>query len=93
MSASSRVEIHYCIGCHWLLRAAWFAQEILATFEQELGEVALRPDSQGGVFDIFLDGQLLWSRKEQGRFPEPKEIKRLVRDVVAPERDLGHIDK
>ncbi|MGI9309165.1 MAG: SelT/SelW/SelH family protein [Gammaproteobacteria bacterium] len=93
MSTSSRVEIHYCTGCHWLLRAAWFAQEILATFEQELGEVALRPDNQGGVFDIFLDGKLLWSRKEQGRFPEPKEIKRLVRDEVAPGRDLGHIDK
>jgi selenoprotein W-related protein len=93
MSASSRIEIHYCTGCHWLLRAAWVAQEILATFESELKEVALLPDSTGGVFDIFLDGNLLWSRKDKGRFPEPKEIKRLVRDVVAPGRDLGHIDK
>lgn len=38
-----RVEIHYCTGCRWLLRSAWLAQELLTTFEQDLGEVALIP--------------------------------------------------
>jgi selenoprotein W-related protein len=75
------------------MRAAWLAQELLSTFEQELGEVALIPDAAGGVFDVHIDGQLVWSRAEQHRFPEPKEIKQLVRDIVAPDRDLGHIDQ
>jgi selenoprotein W-related protein len=68
------------------------AQELLSTFSGELGEVALRPGT-GGIFEIRLNDQLLWSRADRGRFPEIKELKQLVRDHVAPERDLGHIDK
>ena len=36
---------------------------------------------------------VLWDRKEQGRFPESKEVKQLVRDCVNPNKDLGHSDK
>jgi selenoprotein W-related protein len=45
------------------------------------------------VFEVRIDGKLIWSRKDRGRFPEIKELKQLVRDEVAPERDLGHVDK
>ena len=92
MSASPRVEIEYCRRCRWLLRAAWMAQELLSTFEAELAEVALIPGATGGIFEVRIEGKTLWSRHEQGRFPEPKEIKQRVRDVVAPGRDLGHVD-
>lgn len=92
MNERPKIQIHYCTGCRWLLRAAWFAQELLSTFEQELAEVALIPDSTGGVFDIYVGDELVWSRAKQQRFPEPKEIKQAVRDIVAPGRDLGHID-
>jgi len=34
----------------------------------------------------------LWNKKQAGRFPEPKEIKQLIRDRVAPQKDLGHSD-
>ncbi|MDQ2077276.1 SelT/SelW/SelH family protein [Marinimicrobium sp. ABcell2] len=87
-----RVEIHYCLQCRWLLRAAWLAQELLSTFESDLGEVALVPGT-GGVFDILCDEQLIYSRKREGRFPEAKEIKQLVRDQVSPDKDLGHSDR
>jgi selenoprotein W-related protein len=87
-----RLEIQYCTQCRWLLRAAWFAQELLITFSDDLGEVALVPGT-GGVFDIRIDGDLIWSRSAEGRFPEVKEVKRLVRDRVAPGRDLGHTDR
>ncbi len=84
-----RLEIVYCTQCRWLLRASWTAQEILTTFAEELGEVALIP-STGGTFDIRLDETLLWSRKEQGRFPDLKELKQMVRNRIAPEKALGH---
>jgi selenoprotein W-related protein len=87
-----RVEIEYCTQCRWLLRAAWMAQELLTTFEAELGGVALVPGT-GGVFEVRVDGTTIWSRKERGRFPESKELKQLVRDRVAPDRDLGHADR
>ncbi|MSP99037.1 MAG: SelT/SelW/SelH family protein [Methylotenera sp.] len=85
------IEITYCTQCRWLLRAAWLAQELLTTFEQDLTSVALKPGSNG-IFDITLNQQLLFSRKEAGRFPEAKEVKQLVRDCIAPNRDLGHSD-
>ena len=62
------------------------------SFDEELSELALRPGT-GGVFDVFANGQLIWSRKAAGRFPEITELKRRVRDVIAPEKDLGHTDK
>ena len=85
------IEIRYCTQCRWLLRAAWMAQELLTTFEQELGSVALAP-ATGGVFEVAVDGHTIWSRKEAGRFPDVKELKQLVRDRVAPDRNLGHSD-
>jgi selenoprotein W-related protein len=84
-----RLEIEYCTRCKWLPRATWMAQELLTTFQAELGEVALVPGT-GGVFDVHLDGETLWSRKERGAHPELAELKRLVRDQVAPGRHLGH---
>jgi len=86
------VEITYCTQCRWLLRAAWLAQELLTTFEQDLYSVALRPGT-GGIFEVSLNDELIFSRKEAGRFPEAKEIKQLVRDKVDPDRHLGHSDK
>ena len=92
MEQKPRVSITYCTQCRWLLRAAWLAQELLTTFEQELGEVALRPGT-GGVFEIQVGDELIWSRKQEGRFPEVKEVKQRVRDRIAPERNLGHSDR
>ncbi len=69
------------------------AQELLSTFAEELGAVTLIPDSVGGVYEVRVEDELIWSRKEQGGFPEIKLLKRLVRDKVAPGRDLGHVDK
>ena len=67
-------------------------QELLSTFAEELGSLTLVPDDTGGVFEVRVDGEMLWSRGEQGRFPEIKELKQLVRDRIAPERDLGHVE-
>lgn len=92
MEPKPRASITYCTQCRWLLRAAWLAQELLTTFEEELGEVALRPGT-GGVFEIRLGEELIWSRKQEGRFPEAKEIKQRIRDHVAPARSLGHSDR
>ena len=92
MTPKPIVELEYCIQCRWLLRAAWLAQELLTTFEDELGGVTLVPGT-GGIFEARLGDDILWSRKLEGRFPEAKELKQRVRDRIAPERDLGHSDR
>jgi len=91
-STDGRVAITYCTQCQWLLRAAWMAQELLGTFGQDLGEVALVPGT-GGIFRITVDDELIWDRKEQGGFPDITVLKQLVRDQVAPDRHLGHSDR
>ena len=89
---SNRIEIRYCAQCRWLLRSSWMAQELLTTFDGDIAELSLQPGT-GGVFEVVANGSLIWSRKEQGRFPEITELKQLVRDAIAPGKDLGHSDR
>jgi selenoprotein W-related protein len=90
-NVNPKIEIEYCTQCRWLLRAAWLAQELLTTFEAEIGGVLLIPGT-GGVFEVRYPGGILWSRASSGRFPEAKELKQIIRDLVAPEKTLGHND-
>ncbi|KAJ5893325.1 hypothetical protein N7495_005016 [Penicillium taxi] len=99
-----RIAIKFCTQCRWMLRAAYFAQELLSTFGTDLGEVALVPVT-GGVFtvtiwhgqvtegEVFTEETVLWDRKVDGGFPEVKALKSLVRNVIDPTRDLGHTDR
>ncbi|KAL7789903.1 Rdx family domain-containing protein [Trichoderma ceciliae] len=102
-----RIAIQFCTQCKWMLRAAYYAQELLSTFSLSLGEVALQP-STGGIFVVTIyhassspssspspsiQSTTLWDRKTDGGFPETKELKRRVRDVIDPARDLGHVDR
>ena len=87
------VSIAYCPKCGWMLRAAYMAQELLNTFTDEISGVMLMPAEVGGAYVISIDGTVVFDRKEEGRFPEIKELKQLVRDVVSPEKSLGHSDK
>ncbi len=86
------IIIEYCPKCHWLLRAAYMAQEFLTTFENDLQGVTLEPSEINGDFNIRINDQKIFDRKEYGGFPEIKELKQKVRDIVAPGKNLGHTD-
>jgi selenoprotein W-related protein len=88
------IRITYCTRCSWLFRATWVAQELLTTFVDELrgGGVTLEPGT-GGIFEVHADDVRVWSRAEDGGFPDIVALKRLVRDQIAPERTLGHADR
>ena len=96
----ARVAITYCAKCRFLPRAAWLAQELLTTFADELGEVALIP-GDGGVFQVHAfaseakpgAGDLVACRARDGGFPELAALKRGLRDRIAPGRDLGHSER
>jgi len=88
----STITIEYCPKCHWLLRAAYMAQEVLTTFADEVEAVTLKPSEINGRFTIHVDNKKIFDRKEYGGFAEIKEIKQLVRDIAAPGKSLGHTD-
>ncbi len=87
------ITIEYCPKCGWLLRSAWMAQELLTTFTEDIHAVTLVPSEVAGRYTIRLNDELLWDRKREGHFPEPKEMKQRVRDQIDPNRDLGHNDR
>lgn len=87
------ISITYCPKCKWMLRAAYMAQELLSTFEDDLGGVLLKPAEIPGQYSISMDQKILFDRKEKGRFPEIKELKQIVRDEVNPDKNLGHSEK
>ena len=89
---TAKLEIEYCTQCNWLLRATWLAQELLTTFGSDITSLALVPGT-GGIFEVRLNGAVIFSRNQAERFPESKELKQLVRDVIDPERSLGHSDR
>ena len=87
------ITIEYCPKCGWLLRSAYMAQELLGTFVDEIEGVLLKPSETGGTFTVKVNEDLLFDRKTAGRFPEIKELKQLVRDIVSPDKSLGHSDR
>ncbi|MCM8537593.1 MAG: SelT/SelW/SelH family protein [Lentisphaeraceae bacterium] len=90
---SGSVSIEYCPGCKWMFRATWLAQEVLSTFETNIKEVVLKPADEPGTFIIKTNDAIVWDRTVDGGFPEAKILKRRVRDIILPEKDLGHSDK
>lgn len=86
------IKIEYCSQCQWMHRATWMMQELFTTFREEVQAITLS-QTTGGNFNIYVDEELLFSRKAEGRFPEITELKQLVRDKVAPDRSLGHTDR
>lgn len=81
MTKKATVSITYCIICNFRGRAAWLAQELLAAHEKELEQVTLIPD-EGGVFEVRINNDLVFSRRKDDRFPEPREVKDAIREAV-----------
>ena len=88
----AKITIHYCTKCRFILRASWLAQELLMTFPDEIDELSLKPGDHG-VFEVWIGETLIHSKKSSGNFPEPKQLKQSIRDIIAPGKSLGHSDK
>jgi len=49
--------------------------------KDELGKSAELIESSGGVFEIELNGKLIFSKKKLGRFPEEGEILAILKQL------------
>lgn len=88
-----RIEIEYCPKCGWLLRAAYMAQELLTTFQDDLYGITLVPSEVPGRFQIRTEEKVIFDRKREEGFQDIKIIKQLIRDAVCPDKNLGHSDR
>ena len=88
-----RAEIRYCVKCRWLLRAAWLAQELLVDVRRRARRSGAGARRNRRVrSDASAIGWCGNASATTG-FPEAAELKRRVRDVLDPARDLGHLDR
>ncbi|MBD3333905.1 MAG: SelT/SelW/SelH family protein [Candidatus Eisenbacteria bacterium] len=53
------------------------------TLKQEIGVDPKLIESGGGVFEVMVDGDLIFSKKKEGRFPEDSEILNLLKSKGA----------
>ena len=77
---SMDLEITYCQPCGHQPTAIELVNQLLASYGMPLNKkltIALKP-SDGGIFDVALDGRLIFSRKQEGRFPTVEEIKNQI---------------
>jgi len=71
------IKITYCVAWNYLPRAASLAAQI----KQELGIEPELAKGANGIFDVAVDGKLLFSKHRDARFPEPAEIVRTLRSM------------
>ena len=55
---------------------------MLEEFSGEIGNWTLIP-SGGGVFEITIDGELVFSKKALDRYPDAQEIRLEIKQAVA----------
>ena len=58
------------------------AHDLLHDYQQVIAELSLITGSKG-IFDVIVDGEVLYSKKATGRHAEPGEVLRLFRDQYA----------
>lgn len=56
------------------------ALELLSHFRKNISHLKLVP-SGGGAFEVSADGRLVFSKLQEGRFPEPKELKQAIEQL------------
>ena len=70
-----KLSIEYCSAWNYLPQAFSLEDELKQNFPNM--EISLI-SSGGGVFEIVLDGKLIFSKKAINRFPEKGEVVRII---------------
>lgn len=73
MEEAVKVSIEYCVPCGYTDRAFGLAQELLNKYVSHIEELTLIP-SGNGLYEVIVDEELVFSKKEVERFPEDGEI-------------------
>lgn len=75
------VSIEYCTSWGYAGRAVALTRSLLKEHKNDLGGVNLIPSS-GGILEVKLDGELIFSKKELDRYPEKDEVEELIRKKI-----------
>ena len=76
------ISIEYCHPCNYIARAAWTAQELLMLFGEWTDGITLVP-GDGGVFELTVNGQQVYSKKATGKFPDTEELNQTIQKFLS----------
>jgi len=68
------IEIHHCTTCGFRTRAEKLAEKLQETYGVEPVLIA----GETGSYDVYMNGELIFSKAETGRFPDPDEIIQII---------------
>ncbi|MEA2646963.1 MAG: selenoprotein W-related protein [Chloroflexota bacterium] len=83
INPTHEVSIEYCVPCGYTPRAIGLAQELLDSWAPVIAGLRLISGT-GGRFEVMVDGELLYSKAETKRHPEPGEVAGLVETRLGP---------
>lgn len=78
---NKKISIEYCTSWGYAGRAVALARKLLNEHKNNIQELSLIPSSDG-VFEITIDGELIYSKKETGEFPENNEVEDTLRNKI-----------
>ena len=76
------IEIVYCSSWNYAPRATSLVADILDEFQPAIESIKLVP-STGGVFEVSIDDELIFSKKKLERHAEPGEVIDIFRNIIA----------
>lgn len=84
MSDKYKVEITYCVPWNYLPRTIRAMDDILSNYQHVVDDFKLITGSKG-VFDVKVNGDLIYSKHETGRHAEEGEVLKLFENVIGPD--------
>jgi len=81
----AEVTIRYCLPCRYQPKAIQDADAILKEFGHEISDLRLVPGDQG-VYDVEVDGNLIFSLDKAMRFPETPELIQGIRAHIGRQK-------
>ena len=76
------IEIIYCASWNYAPRATSLVVDILDEFQPVIESIRLVP-STGGVFEVSVNDELIFSKKKLERHAEPGEVIDIVSNIIA----------
>ena len=82
-----KVTIKYCVPCDYSEQALQVTRELIRNYQHAISELVFEMSS-GGVFEVKVDGEPLFSKKQLKRHSRPGEVFGLFRKFVGQELPL-----
>ena len=76
------IKLEFCVVWNYTPRAVSTIEDILEIYGQKVKSINLIPGS-GGVFEFYLNDELLYSKSETGRHTEEGEILGLIEKALS----------